>query len=52
MSFFQLNLETMKAQKSLFLTKLKQDFAVMYKMLEVKYSELYSKINQAFEECA
>ncbi|TNV87483.1 hypothetical protein FGO68_gene7976 [Halteria grandinella] len=52
MSFFQLNLETMKAQKSLFLTKLKQDFAVMYKMLEVKYSEIYSKINRAFEECA
>jgi len=24
----------------------------MYKMLEVKYSELYSKINRAFEECA
>lgn len=52
MSFFQLNLETMKAQKSLFLTKLKQDFAVMYKMLEIKYSELYSKINRVFEECA
>lgn len=44
MGFFKLNVEALKGQKMLYLKKLKSDFAVMYKMLDLKYSELHSKI--------
>jgi translation initiation factor 2 alpha subunit (eIF-2alpha) len=38
-------------QKELYIEKLKNDFTVMYKMLDRKFVEIYGKIVKAFEEC-
>jgi hypothetical protein len=46
-----MNLETLQTQKELYLEKLKNDFTVMYRMLERKFVEIYAKIVRAFEEC-
>ena len=51
MSFFKMNVEALHVQKELYLSKLKNDFAVMYIMLDKKYSELYSQVIRSFEEC-
>ncbi len=46
-----MNLETLQTQKELYIEKLKNDFTVMYRMLERKFVEIYAKIVRAFEEC-
>jgi hypothetical protein len=51
LSFFKMNIETLQAHKELYISKLKSEFAVLYKMLDKKFSELYSKIVRAFEDC-
>jgi hypothetical protein len=51
MSFFKFNVENLQTQKELYLQKLKNDFAVMYRMLDMKFVEIYAKIVKAFEEC-
>eukprot|EP00347_Sterkiella_histriomuscorum_P011410 403372566 len=47
--FFKTAKEAILKQKNLYIEKLRADFEVMFKMLEKKYSEMFQKIEKAFQ---